>query len=151
MIKPGQVKGSWKIEEDLKLVSLINEKCDNWRQIAAKMEGRSPKQCRERWLLHLNPEIKKTPFTSDEDSILLRLYSEIGNKWTQISRELPGRSDAACKIRYKAIQYCLSKGLLKRCHAYAYIQCVASICRESYRFDTAQRSAIETSQRPVVR
>lgn len=54
------IKSSWTIREDTKLTYLVKEKgAKRWKQIAAQILGKKPKQCRERWHNHLNPNIKK--------------------------------------------------------------------------------------------
>lgn len=61
---------------------------------------RTPKQCRERWSNHLNPELKKTPWTSEEDERLIACQAELGNTWTRIAAHLPGRSENEVKNRW---------------------------------------------------
>ena len=38
-----------------------------WSVIAAQLPGRIGKQCRERWFNHLDPDIKKEPWSADDD------------------------------------------------------------------------------------
>jgi hypothetical protein len=45
----------------------------------------------------------KTPFSQAEDEILLALQKEHGNKWSLISRQLPGRTENAVKLRHHAL------------------------------------------------
>lgn len=49
-----------------------------WTMIAQHLKGRIGKQCRERWYNHLDPAIKKTPFTVDEDELILREHLRVG-------------------------------------------------------------------------
>lgn len=47
-------------------------------------------QCRERWHNHLNPDIKKTDWTPEEDEQLVRLHRQYGNQWAQLAQAIPG-------------------------------------------------------------
>jgi myb proto-oncogene protein len=54
--KPKSHKGPWTLAEDAALTALVAEDGpDKWVQIAAKLNTRSGKQCRERWHNHLDP------------------------------------------------------------------------------------------------
>jgi hypothetical protein len=86
-------KGSWTAEED----QILREKRAiygrKWAKIASHLPGRHGKQCRERYVNHLNPELKKGEWTDDEEAVLVAMRQVHGNRWANISKELPGRSD----------------------------------------------------------
>ena len=67
-----------------------------------ELDRRLGKQCRERWFNHLDPDLKKDPFSSEEDATILRMKFSVGTKWAGIARELQGRTDNMVKNRYNS-------------------------------------------------
>ncbi|KAE9009002.1 hypothetical protein PF005_g10980 [Phytophthora fragariae] len=103
VLKPGLVKGPWSVEEDALLMEMMLKGYDNWRQVSNNIPGRTAKQCRERWRNRLDPSINKSPFTEEEDEAIQQAYDKYGNRWTQIAELLPGRTEDAVKLRWKAL------------------------------------------------
>lgn len=110
------MKGPWTPEEDemvRKLVAELGTK--KWSQIAQRLEGRLGKQCRERWYNHLDPSIKRTPWTEDEDRAIIMLQHTLGNKWADIAQEIAGRTDNAIKNRWNSTLFRILKKVAKEC------------------------------------
>lgn len=59
-------------------------------QIAEHMPGRVGKQCRERYLNHLDPSLRHGPWTEEEEALLLSLHARLKNQWAEIARQIPG-------------------------------------------------------------
>ncbi|TMW57486.1 hypothetical protein Poli38472_003411 [Pythium oligandrum] len=102
VLAPGLVKGHWSPHEDELLRRLVAGGNKNWGEVAAKIPGRTSKQCRERWHNHLDPNIVRGAYTPEEDRIILEAQARLGNRWSVIAAMLPGRTEDAVKIRWKS-------------------------------------------------
>ncbi|KAL3733676.1 hypothetical protein ACJRO7_023102 [Eucalyptus globulus] len=97
--KDGLKKGPWTVEEDKKLVEYIQKHGHGkWRTLP-KNAGlrRCGKSCRLRWTNYLRPDIKRGRFTFEEEETIIQLHRVLGNKWSAIAAQLPGRTDNEIK------------------------------------------------------
>lgn len=103
-------------EEDEILKDIVmNNQFESWTHIATLFNQRSAqlslntpvarneRQCRDRWFNFLAPDVNRTPWTAEEDTILMSKYMEFGPRWSLISRFLKGRKDNMIKNRIKLL------------------------------------------------
>jgi hypothetical protein len=99
-IRPGIIKGSWKKEEDLRIIDLVNKYGKAWSKISKILGTRNGKQIRDRFINVLDPEIRKGKFTEEEDRKLISLYKQNGPKWATIAKYYPNRTADMIKNRF---------------------------------------------------
>lgn len=105
---PGLKKGLWNVEEDEFLRSEVNlflaaDEKVNWVKVSKKMNGRTSKQCRERWDYAVKPGISRDEWTTKDDQLLLELYTQLGSRWALITNSFPGRTEIAVKTRWRLL------------------------------------------------
>ncbi|EER97608.1 hypothetical protein BDA96_02G408300 [Sorghum bicolor] len=92
-------RGLWSPEEDDKLINHIAKYGHGCWSSVPKLAGleRCGKSCRLRWINYLRPDLKRGAFSQEEEDLIIHLHSMMGNKWSQIATQLPGRTDNEVK------------------------------------------------------
>ncbi|KAL4963711.1 uncharacterized protein BDV14DRAFT_201680 [Aspergillus stella-maris] len=94
-------KGTWSSAEDHLLRKAVAKFGLQWTKVAEMVGSRHPDQCAKRWHHSLDPNVKRGPWTTDEDRSLIEAVQRVGRDWKEIGRELfPSRSTTDIKNRY---------------------------------------------------
>ncbi|XP_061348063.1 transcription factor MYB61-like [Gastrolobium bilobum] len=103
-------KGLWSPEEDEKLLNYITKHGHGCWSSVPKLAGlqRCGKSCRLRWINYLRPDLKRGAFSQQEENLIVELHAVLGNRWSQIAAQLPGRTDNEIKNLWNS---CLKKKL----------------------------------------
>lgn len=103
-------KGLWSPEEDEKLFNHITRFGVGCWSAVPKQAGlqRCGKSCRLRWINYLRPDLKRGAFSQQEEDLIVSLHEVLGNRWSQIAAQLPGRTDNEIKNLWNS---CLKKKL----------------------------------------
>lgn len=93
--------GVWRNTEDEILKAAVMKYGKNqWSRIASLLHRKSAKQCKARWYEWLDPSIKKTEWSREEDEKLLHLAKLMPTQRRTIS-PIIGRTPAQCLERYE--------------------------------------------------
>ncbi|KAJ0982985.1 hypothetical protein J5N97_011240 [Dioscorea zingiberensis] len=104
-------RGLWSPEEDEKLIKyMATHDQTSWSSVP-KQAGlqRCGKSCRLRWINYLRPDLKKGSFSSQEERTIIDVHRILGNRWSQIAKHLPGRTDNEVKNFWNS---CIKKKLV---------------------------------------
>lgn len=106
-------RGLWSPEEDEKLMGYITTHGHGSWSSVPRLAGldRCGKSCRLRWINYLRPDLKRGSFTAEEEQIIIDVHRIVGNKWAQIAKHLPGRTDNEVKNFWNS---CIKKRLLSQ-------------------------------------
>jgi hypothetical protein len=83
-------------------------KCTKYRENQVNSADKGINIYNVRWVNHLNPNLNKKKWSTDEERIIFDAHKQYGNKWKKIAQLLENRSDNAIKNQFYSI---LRKGL----------------------------------------
>ncbi|KAK4766544.1 hypothetical protein SAY87_008186 [Trapa incisa] len=106
-------KGLWSPDEDEKLYRYVTKYGHGCWSSVPKQAGlqRCGKSCRLRWINYLRPDLKRGAFSQEEEDLIVQLHAVLGNRWSQIAAQLPGRTDNEIKNLWNS---CLKKKLRQK-------------------------------------
>jgi hypothetical protein len=88
-------------EEDMQMRSLVERLgTKSWEEISRFLPDRSARQCRDRYKNYLVDSLMTTPWTPEEDALVIAKFHQIGPKWVEIGKLLSGRSGNNVKNRW---------------------------------------------------
>jgi myb proto-oncogene protein len=98
----GNLRCTWKPEDDTKLAEAVKKHGKNWVAVAASVSGRTNVQCRRRWTSSLDPANGKKgkKWTPAEDTKLTEAVKKHGNDWVAVAAMVPGRTNVQCRYRW---------------------------------------------------
>ncbi|CAG9335537.1 unnamed protein product [Blepharisma stoltei] len=95
--------GIWKnIEDEILKAAVMKYGLNQWSRISSLLVRKSAKQCKARWYEWLDPSIKKTEWSKEEEEKLLHLAKLFPNQWRTIAPVI-GRTPAQCLEHYEQL------------------------------------------------
>jgi len=112
LLKVELLQSPWSPEEDELLQKLVSQYGTErqWKKISEKINStfksgtfRHSRQCRERWINYVDPQVKRGKWTFEEDLELMKTFIKVGKKWSSIAKLLGDRTENAVKNRWKSL------------------------------------------------
>ncbi|EGZ20655.1 hypothetical protein PHYSODRAFT_495212 [Phytophthora sojae] len=95
--------GVWKnTEDEILKAAVMKYGMNQWARVASLLSRKSAKQCKARWYEWLDPSIKKTEWSREEEEKLLHLAKLMPSQWRTIA-PIVGRTAAQCMEHYERL------------------------------------------------
>ncbi|KCV69015.1 hypothetical protein H696_04435 [Fonticula alba] len=97
--------GVWRnTEDEILKAAVMKYGLSQWARISSLLSRKTPKQCKARWENWLDPNIKKTEWSTEEEERLVHLATLMPCQWNTIAKQLNGRTADQCLEHYKSLQ-----------------------------------------------
>jgi pre-mRNA-splicing factor CDC5/CEF1 len=90
------------LQDEILKAAVMKYGLNQWARISSLLTRKSAKQCKARWFEWLDPSIKKTEWTREEDEKLLQLAKVMPTQWRTIA-PIVGRTAQQCLERYERL------------------------------------------------
>jgi pre-mRNA-splicing factor CDC5/CEF1 len=95
--------GVWtNIEDEILKAAVSKYGLSQWARVSSLLARKTAKQCKARWTQWLDPGIKKTEWSKEEDEKLLHLAKLMPTQWQTIG-PIVGRTATQCLERYQRL------------------------------------------------
>ncbi|OQE43541.1 hypothetical protein PENCOP_c003G00072 [Penicillium coprophilum] len=95
--------GVWtNIEDEVLRAAVSKYGLNQWARVSSLLARKTPKQCKARWVEWLDPGIRKTEWSREEDEKLLHLAKLMPTQWRTIA-PIVGRTATQCLERYQKL------------------------------------------------
>jgi pre-mRNA-splicing factor CDC5/CEF1 len=95
--------GVWtNIEDEILKASVSKYGLNQWARVSSLLARKTAKQCKARWTEWLDPSIRKTEWSKEEDEKLLHLAKLMPTQWRTIA-PIVGRTATQCLERYQRL------------------------------------------------
>lgn len=95
--------GVWKnTEDEILKAAVMKYGMNQWARVASLLARKSAKQCKARWYEWLDPSIRKTEWSREEEEKLLHLAKLMPAQWRTIA-PIVGRTAAQCMEHYERL------------------------------------------------
>ncbi len=95
--------GVWtNIEDEILKASVSKYGLNQWARVSSLLARKTAKQCKARWNEWLDPSIRKTEWSKEEDEKLLHLAKLMPTQWRTIA-PIVGRTATQCLERYQKL------------------------------------------------
>ena len=119
------------------------QKFTSWEKVAQDLPDRTARQCRDRWLNYLSPNIRKDPWLWSEDKLLVAKINEMGTHWSNIAKYFVGRSDNHIKNRW----YSYLKSRVTQCADGKYVLDASSGCSSKQKAAEKHEAAVREGEK----